>query len=62
MCGVDFYREKFVYAEESKELLAELKQMIEERYEVAPDRPEEWKKLHLDVLNVYKDTLKLLGY
>jgi len=61
MCGVDWYREAFIKAEDSKEQLTELMKMIEERYEISSDHPEEWQKLHLNILTVYKDVLRELA-
>ena len=61
MCGVDWYREAFIRAEDSKQQLTELKKMLEERYDISSAHTEEWKKLHLDILAIYEDILQLLA-
>lgn len=60
MCGMNWYREQLIYAEDDEKRLLELMRMIEERYKISYACPNEWTKVHPDIIKVYKESAILL--
>lgn len=61
MCGMNWYREQMVKAEDDKKRLSELKKMMEDRYKIAYNNPNAVIKVHPDIINVYKEIVLLLA-
>ncbi|WP_425059345.1 hypothetical protein SCACP_40290 [Sporomusa carbonis] len=61
MCGMNWYREQLAKADDDEERLSELMKMMEERYKISLNHPEEWGKVNSDVIYVYKEIASRIG-
>ncbi|MDR1702209.1 MAG: hypothetical protein LBR56_05495 [Sporomusaceae bacterium] len=56
MCGLHWYREEIEKADGDNQRLAELKQMMEQRFNISEKSAQE-KGVHKEIISLYKDII-----